>query len=221
MPLAGLTNDCLEVSRNDEKKPAHGLINNIVKVARKTMPLTTCVLPETDNLCNVDSMEEDEKRMLQKPLPNTSSYYEYLTDKSSMEQDNQLPTTPVSTWSNSLKNETSLSDTDFSQLSSFNVDLFESIENSGVNPLQFEKDKSDLLNDEALFHALDKESSFSNNDIINPLEMSKMADALNEETIFDNLENTGVCIHIKSNRVSLEYCSVCHMNSLNPSSEYH
>lgn len=219
MPLSGSTNKFPEVYHEDSRRPAYGQMNNTVKVARKTMPLNSCQLTKLENPGSIESIEEDEKRLLQKSSPNCGSFCEYQTGRSTAGLDNQAPTTPMSALSNSLKNEASLSDTDFSQLSSFNVDLFDNFENEAANPVQFEQDAPDLFNEDTLFHTLDKEASMLNNDVIDPLEISKMSDALNEKTLFNSHDNSGVCLHINSSRVSLEYCSICHMNSLN--SEYH
>lgn len=32
---------------------------------------------------------------------------------------------------------------------------------------------------------------------------------------FDNLDNSGICLHINSGQVSLEFCSICHRNNVN------
>ncbi|XP_035743506.1 uncharacterized protein LOC118451241 [Vespa mandarinia] len=36
-----------------------------------------------------------------------------------------------------------------------------------------------------------------------------------EEDLFQNLNNTGICLHVNSNKISLEYCAKCHINSTN------
>ncbi|XP_043252116.1 uncharacterized protein LOC122397195 isoform X2 [Colletes gigas] len=36
-----------------------------------------------------------------------------------------------------------------------------------------------------------------------------------EEEISQSLDNTGICLHVNSDKVSLEFCSICHMNSKN------
>lgn len=36
-----------------------------------------------------------------------------------------------------------------------------------------------------------------------------------EEDLFQNLNNTGICLHVNSNKISLEYCEKCHINSTN------
>lgn len=35
-----------------------------------------------------------------------------------------------------------------------------------------------------------------------------------DTNLFDNLDSTGVCLHVNSGKVSLEFCSVCHLNSI-------
>ncbi|XP_011308294.1 uncharacterized protein [Fopius arisanus] len=35
------------------------------------------------------------------------------------------------------------------------------------------------------------------------------------DNLFDNLDNSGICLHVNSGRISLEYCSICHLNSIN------
>lgn len=36
-----------------------------------------------------------------------------------------------------------------------------------------------------------------------------------EEEISQTLDNTGICLHVNSDKVSLEFCSICHLNSKN------
>ena len=53
-------------------------------------------------------------------------------------------------------------------------------------------------------------------EILNTVE--NLNDASNlfvEEEISQNVDNTGICLHVNSDRVSLEFCSVCHLNSKN------
>ncbi|XP_015115496.1 uncharacterized protein LOC107040078 isoform X2 [Diachasma alloeum] len=35
------------------------------------------------------------------------------------------------------------------------------------------------------------------------------------ENLFDNLDGSGICLHVNSGKISLEYCSICHLNSIN------
>lgn len=35
----------------------------------------------------------------------------------------------------------------------------------------------------------------------------------------DSLKNSGICLHVNAGKISLEYCSICHMNSLNATME--
>lgn len=37
----------------------------------------------------------------------------------------------------------------------------------------------------------------------------------NEEELFQSLDNSGICLHVNSDKVSLEFCSICHLNSKN------
>nr|XP_012153498.1 PREDICTED: uncharacterized protein LOC100874683 isoform X1 [Megachile rotundata]XP_012153557.1 PREDICTED: uncharacterized protein LOC100874683 isoform X1 [Megachile rotundata]XP_012153609.1 PREDICTED: uncharacterized protein LOC100874683 isoform X1 [Megachile rotundata] len=39
-----------------------------------------------------------------------------------------------------------------------------------------------------------------------------------EEEISQTLDNTGICLHVNSDKVSLEFCSICHLNSKNSGS---
>ncbi|KOC62526.1 hypothetical protein WH47_04186 [Habropoda laboriosa] len=74
----------------------------------------------------------------------------------------------------------------------------------------------------------DQLSSF-NMDIFEDLpkcdEMMNTVDGLNdtsnlftEEEISQTLDNTGICLHVNSDKVSLEFCSICHLNSKNSGS---
>ncbi|XP_017877600.1 uncharacterized protein LOC108623544 isoform X2 [Ceratina calcarata] len=36
-----------------------------------------------------------------------------------------------------------------------------------------------------------------------------------EDDISQTLDNTGICLHVNSDKVSLEFCSICHLNSKN------
>ncbi|CAK9828733.1 hypothetical protein ANTRET_LOCUS6200 [Anthophora retusa] len=56
-------------------------------------------------------------------------------------------------------------------------------------------------------------------------EMMNTVDSLNdasnlftEEGISQTLDNTGICLHVNSDKVSLEFCSICHLNSKNSGS---
>lgn len=56
-------------------------------------------------------------------------------------------------------------------------------------------------------------------------EMMNTVDNLNdtsnlftEEEISQTLDNTGICLHVNSDKVSLEFCSICHLNSKNSGS---
>ncbi|CAK9798753.1 hypothetical protein ANTQUA_LOCUS1720 [Anthophora quadrimaculata] len=56
-------------------------------------------------------------------------------------------------------------------------------------------------------------------------EMMNTVDSLNdasnlftEEEISQTLDNTGICLHVNSDKVSLEFCSICHLNSKNSGS---
>lgn len=33
--------------------------------------------------------------------------------------------------------------------------------------------------------------------------------------LFESLENSGICLHVNSGKISLEFCSICHLNSIN------
>lgn len=181
------------------------------------MPLTSCTQPKSEEPPSIESiLAEDSKKIVQKSSPKSDGYCEYNTDKSSGGLDNQQPRTPMSALSNSMDHcDASLSDTDFSQLSDFNVDFLDSIDKLAQEPKPFEEDTSDLFNEDTLFHTLDNDADLLKNDAIDPLEIGRLSNALNEKTLFNSLDNTGVCLHINSTRVSLEYCSVCHLNSLN------
>ncbi|XP_006621530.1 putative uncharacterized protein DDB_G0282133 [Apis dorsata] len=74
----------------------------------------------------------------------------------------------------------------------------------------------------------DQLSSF-NMDIFEDLpkcdEMMNTVDNLNDasnlftaEEISQTLDNTGICLHVNSDKVSLEFCSICHLNSKNSGS---
>ncbi|XP_063976467.1 uncharacterized protein LOC135162193 isoform X2 [Diachasmimorpha longicaudata] len=41
------------------------------------------------------------------------------------------------------------------------------------------------------------------------------SDQSQPENLFDNLDGSGICLHVNSERISLEYCSICHLNSIN------
>ncbi|KAJ8688639.1 hypothetical protein QAD02_024434 [Eretmocerus hayati] len=219
-PASSARNDLVQDPQSEDHRIgfSHG---QTPKIARKTMPLNTCTLAKMENPSNPSSVEsiieDDDRKPSYMTSSECSSHCEYYGEKSSAGPDNQPPTTPMSTISNSMdKGEASLSDTDFSQLSSFNVDLFDNFDKFDelANPLQFDQVTPDIFNEESLFHSLDREGGVLENVNINPLETRQLSDAGNEKTLFNSLENTGVCLHINSSRVSLEYCSICHLNSL-------
>lgn len=74
----------------------------------------------------------------------------------------------------------------------------------------------------------DQFSSF-NMDIFEDLpkcdEMMNTVDSLNDasnlfkaDEISQTLDNTGICLHVNSDKVSLEFCAICHLNSKNSES---
>lgn len=74
----------------------------------------------------------------------------------------------------------------------------------------------------------DQFSSF-NMDIFEDLpkcdEMMNTVDSLNDasnlfkaDEISQTLDNTGICLHVNSDKVSLEFCAICHLNSKNSGS---
>ncbi|XP_076634006.1 uncharacterized protein LOC143348074 isoform X2 [Colletes latitarsis] len=80
-------------------------------------------------------------------------------------------------------------------------------------------------NTDAIGIDFDQLSSF-NMDIFEDLpkceEMMDTVESLNdtsnlftEEEISQSLDNTGICLHVNSDKVSLEFCSICHVNSKN------
>lgn len=53
-------------------------------------------------------------------------------------------------------------------------------------------------------------------------EMMSTVESLNDETnlfteegVSESLDNTGICLHVNSDKVCLEFCSICHLNSKN------
>ncbi|XP_058808910.1 uncharacterized protein LOC131674325 [Phymastichus coffea] len=221
MPFSGTTvmRNNMEVCKDDSRRLSYAqqTTNNPVKIARKTMPFTTQNVIKTEDPPSVESLFEDEDhKNVQTFSPQSGSFCEYFKYGGSMGHNIQQPTTPISALSNSVdKAEVSLSNTDLSHLSPLSVDnLFDNIVDN-VNPLQFEQ--GDLFSEETLFHSLDKEPSAPANNLINPLEINEMSKTINEKesSLFDSIDNAGVCLHINSTRVSLEYCSICHFNSLN------
>lgn len=68
---------------------------------------------------------------------------------------------------------------------------------------------------------LDELSSFNVNifddlpkcdEIMNSIDL-EVPNSCTEEDLFQSLNNTGICLHVNSDKVSLEYCAICHMNS--------
>ncbi|KAK2580928.1 hypothetical protein KPH14_005995 [Odynerus spinipes] len=51
-------------------------------------------------------------------------------------------------------------------------------------------------------------------DIMNSIDL-EVSNSCTEEDLFQGLNNTGICLHVNSDKVSLEYCAICHMNSTN------
>ncbi|KAL2715393.1 hypothetical protein V1478_015091 [Vespula squamosa] len=51
-------------------------------------------------------------------------------------------------------------------------------------------------------------------DIMSSIDL-EVPNSCTEEDLFQNLNNTGICLHVNSNKISLEYCAKCHINSTN------
>lgn len=51
-------------------------------------------------------------------------------------------------------------------------------------------------------------------EMINSIDF-EVPNSCTEEDLFQSLNNTGICLHVNSDKVSLEYCAICHMNSTN------
>lgn len=175
------------------------------------MPLTRNVKSENpSNPSSVESsLEEDDKMNQQQKSPlESDSYCEYSRGPSLSGHDSQPSTTPMSqNISESLdKCEASLSD--LSPLSpNFLLNFDESL-------LQVDEDSPNLFNHEPFYCSFDKEPENFCSEAVDPLKISRMPNAIIGKGLFDCPENTGVCLHINSSRVSLEYCSICHSNSL-------
>ncbi|XP_076758064.1 uncharacterized protein LOC143427650 isoform X2 [Xylocopa sonorina] len=45
--------------------------------------------------------------------------------------------------------------------------------------------------------------------------LNEASNLFTEEEISHTLDNTGICLHVNSDKVSLEFCSTCHLNSKN------
>lgn len=69
----------------------------------------------------------------------------------------------------------------------------------------FEKDI-----DEDIFKEKDNFDDVSNNYFRN-----ESLHLENTENLFDNLDTSGICLHVNSGKISLEFCSICHLNSIN------
>ena len=90
-----------------------------------------------------------------------------------------------------------------------------------ITPVSMD-DQHDLI---AKDSNLDQLSSLNNLDILDNLSELDMPNAVDftqesnsflSDSFFQGLDdNAGVCLHVNSNKVSLEFCSSCHMNSQN------
>lgn len=53
-------------------------------------------------------------------------------------------------------------------------------------------------------------------EILNTVDnLSDTPNPFTEEEILQSLDNTGICLHVNSDKISLEFCSICRMNSKN------
>ncbi|XP_012278665.1 CRE-binding bZIP protein SKO1 [Orussus abietinus] len=50
------------------------------------------------------------------------------------------------------------------------------------------------------------------------LEQPESSDGF-RENFFEKIDDAGICLHVNSGKVSLEFCSICHLNSLNSEAE--
>ena len=217
VPLPGSTiRDNTEVAKEDDRRRSYGQ-NNITPIARKTMPFTNLILPKPENSPSVgSSMEDDERTIVEKCSPGSvSSYCEYNTDRtSSVVIDNQPPKTPMSRLSNSIgQGETSLSENDFSHITVLNAENdFLDLQNDISNPLHFETDIPDFMHNDASFmNSIEYE--INNGLSTDPYDIKEMCNSINYKSYFSSLPNTGVCLHINSKKVTLEYCSICHLKN--------
>lgn len=202
--------DSSDIFKDDKKRSLYGQQStNPTKIARKSMPLTRNVNVKSENPSSVESnLEEDDKMSHhQKSSSESVSYCEYSIDQSSSKHGSQPPTTPMSqNISESMdKYEASLSDTEYEPDLLFNFD--ESI-------FHVDEDSPNLFNHEPFFDTFEKEPENICNQAVDPQEISRMPNTFIGKSLLNCPENTGVCLHINSTRVSLEYCSICHSNSL-------
>ncbi|XP_014228337.1 uncharacterized protein LOC106653421 [Trichogramma pretiosum] len=190
------------------------------KIARKTMPLVTL---KTENPpSNASSMDDYEMHYAMNS-PQSSIYCEYNTDESPAGLSTGPVVTPLRSMSHSMDNfEGSLSD-GFSHLSSLDVDMLNSLEKDGNidNPLSLDQDDSNLFTEDAMFHTFDeilKNINDESNIVLDSQQdLCPAKDPVKESnnfSFFNAPDNPGVCLHINSSRVSLEYCVYCHNNSL-------
>ncbi|XP_014216509.1 uncharacterized protein LOC106645224 isoform X2 [Copidosoma floridanum] len=197
------------VSNNNQPVPLSGM-QGFGQIARKTMPLTNAAsgvssslspTTKTEEPSSVESLFLDEDTHKLEQLPESHSYCKYNVMNTSTVGPgswsiNQMPTTPLSeAQSNSVDHcEASLSETDLHALSNINVDnfLFNNMDNlpNSSTDMQLSTDEiDDLL-------GIDETSRFN-------------------KTLFNTLNPpTGICLHVNSCRVSLEYCHICYKKSL-------
>lgn len=102
--------------------------------------------------------------------------------------DNLLPISQTDLHNINGKKDNDTIGLDFDQLSTFNMDIFE-----------------DLPKCDEIMNSVD-----GLNDTANLFP--------DEEIDQQSLDNAGICLHVNSDKVSLEFCSICHLNSKNSGS---
>ncbi|XP_043288603.1 probable serine/threonine-protein kinase ifkA [Venturia canescens] len=100
---------------------------------------------------------------------------------------------------------------DSSEENSYSIDNNENHPYLGNNESFIFKDSFDLELDrlppfdEDIFNSVD---NFDEN-------LSQDLETYDSTKLFDNLDNSGICLHVNSGKISLEFCSICHLNSAN------
>lgn len=107
-----------------------------------------------------------------------------MENEETKEFNDLLPITPTSMSNSDDKVDINLIDTEFNELTNFDIDIFNNLTkfDNASNSVDQLQDTSSIFN---------------------------------EENLFENLGNSGICLHVNSGKVSLEFCSICQLNSMN------
>lgn len=196
---------CSDESDTQHKCTCHSNVKNSILNAQKTNMFIT-------NLNNDPLLE-------QSVTENQNSDHSYTLSKNSIVDTknnlkNQELTNAITSTTSSISEDSYLDSTK-------DLDQLLPLTDADLPGIDLKKEDGDTIS----INDLDQLSVFNMDifedlpkcdEILNTVDnLSDTPNPFTEEEILQSLDNTGICLHVNSDKISLEFCSICRMNSKN------